>query len=310
MPNIPCIALVGNAPTEKHAILNALLGEEELGDICDVILYGADGQAEDEALQDALDDFADGKIDAIACLPTATPLDEALAQSYEPAPEITIVEIGEKGRLVSIMGDMDIADASLHMTRADVVATIKDTAATLKRDLDVLNPRIAVLSLNKEIDTDEASEECAVLAPAISEAVKDRVQVFGPYASATYFDTPDFMAFDAVIQCYDEQCGEAFRNANFGPLVTLYSGLDMPVTQAEPEDILQAIFLAAEVAQRRKRYDAPFAHPLPKLYQERKEDGDKARFAVKKKGGFNPAEHRRENVTFQTAKPKNEEQKG
>ena len=310
MPNIPCIALVGNAPTEKHAILNALLGEEELGDICDVILYGADGQAEDEALQDALDDFADGKIDAIACLPTATPLDEALAQSYEPAPEITIVEIGEKGRLVSIMGDMDIADASLHMTRADVVATIKDTAATLKRDLDVLNPRIAVLSLNKEIDTDEASEECAVLAPAISEAVKDHVQVFGPYASATYFDTPDFMAFDAVIQCYDEQCGEAFRNANFGPLVTLYSGLDMPVTQAEPEDILQAIFLAAEVAQRRKRYDAPFAHPLPKLYQERKEDGDKARFAVKKKGGFNPAEHRRENVTFQTAKPKNEEQKG
>ena len=310
MPNIPCIALVGNAPTEKHAILNALLGEEELGDICDVILYGADGQAENEALQDALDDFADGKIDAIACLPTATPLDEALAQSYEPAPEITIVEIGEKGRLVSIMGDMDIADASLHMTRADVVATIKDTAATLKRDLDVLNPRIAVLSLNKEIDTDEASEECAVLAPAISEAVKDRVQVFGPYASATYFDTPDFMAFDAVIQCYDEQGGEAFRNANFGPLVTLYSGLDMPVTQAEPEDILQAIFLAAEVAQRRKRYDAPFAHPLPKLYQERKEDGDKARFAVKKKGGFNPAEHRRENVTFQTAKPKNEEQKG
>ncbi len=310
MPNIPCIALVGNAPTEKHAILNALLGEEELGDICDVILYGADGQAEDEALQDALDDFADGKIDAIACLPTATPIDDALAQSYEPAPEITVVEIGEKGRLVSIMGDMDIADASLHMTRADVVATIKDTAATLKRDLDVLNPRIAVLSLNKEIDTDETSEECAVLAPAISEAVKDSVQVFGPYASATYFDTPDFMAFDAVIQCYDEQCSEAFLKANPGPTVKLYSGLDMPVTQAEPEDILQAIFLAAEVAKRRKRYDAPFAHPLPKLYQERKEDGDKARFAVKKKGGFNPAEHRRENVTFQTAKPKNEEQKG
>ena len=312
MPNIPCIALVGNAPTEKHATLNALLGEEDLGDICDVILYGADGQAENEALQDALDDFADGKIDAIACLPTATSLDEALAQSYEPAPEITTIEIGAKGRLVSIMGNMDIADASLHMTKSDVTAVIKDTAATLKRDLDVLNPRIAVLSLNKEIDTDEASEECAVIAPAISEAVKDRVQVFGPYASATFFDTPDFMAFDAVIQCYDEQCSEAFLKANPGSVVKLYSGLEMPVTQAQPEDILHAIFLAAEVARRRKRYDAPFANPLPKLYQERKEDGDKARFAVKKKGGFNPAEHRRENVTFQTAKPnkKNEEQKG
>ncbi len=307
MSNIPCIALVGNAPSEKYAVLNALLGEEELGDICDVILYGADGQAEDEALQDALDDFADGKIDAIACLPTATPLVDALAQSYEPAPEITTIEIGDRGRLVSIMGDMDLADAALHMTKTDVFATIKDTAATLKRDLDVLNPRIAVLSLNKEIDTDEASEECAILAPAISEAVKDRVQVFGPYASATYFDTPDFMAFDAIIQCYDEQCGEAFRKANAaGPIVKLYSGLEMPVTQAEPEDILHAIFLAAEVARRRKTYDAPFANPLPKLYQERKEDGDKARFAVKKKGGFNPAEHRRENVTFQTAKPKNE----
>lgn len=300
MPNIPCIALVGNAPAEKCAILNALLGEEELGDICDVILYGADGQAEDEALQDALDDYADGKIDAIACLPTSTSLHYSLSHSYEPAPEVTSMMIGEKGRLVSIMGDMDLPDASLNIKPENVLATIKATAGMLKRDLDVLNPRIAVLSLNKEIDTTDTSEELTAIAPAISDAVKNRIQAFGPYNSSTFFNTPDFMAFDAIIQCYDAQCTESFVKANPSSIVTLYSGIEVPVTQAEPEDILQAIFLAAEVARQRKRYDIPFAHPLPKLYQERKEDGDKARFAIKKKGGFNPAEHRRENVTYKT----------
>ena len=30
----------------------------------------------------------------------------------------------------------------------------------------------------------------------------------------------------------------------------------------------------------RMEYDEPFANPLPKLYHEKREDGDKARFAM------------------------------
>ena len=46
MSNIPCIALVGNAPAEKCELLNTLLDEEGLVEMYDVALYGADGQPE------------------------------------------------------------------------------------------------------------------------------------------------------------------------------------------------------------------------------------------------------------------------
>ena len=46
---LPNIAIVGNAPHDKYNLLNEMLGEEELADICSITLYGADGQPEQEA---------------------------------------------------------------------------------------------------------------------------------------------------------------------------------------------------------------------------------------------------------------------
>ena len=36
----------------------------------------------------------------------------------------------------------------------------------------------------------------------------------------------------------------------------------------------------------RAEYDEPLANPLPKLYHEKREDGEKARFAIKAKDQF------------------------
>ena len=51
---------------------------------------------------------------------------------------------------------------------------------------------------------------------------------------------------------------------------------------ADPQSMRSAIFTAIDIWRNRKNYDEPLANPLPKLYHEKREDGEKARFTVKK----------------------------
>ena len=44
-----------------------------------------------------------------------------------------------------------------------------------------------------------------------------------------------------------------------------------------------AIFLAIDVWRNRQEYDEPLAHPLKKLYHEKKDDSEKVRFSIPKK---------------------------
>lgn len=303
MNKIPCIALVGNAATDKHELLNATLSEEGLDELYDVILYSADGQPNAEALQDAIDDYRNGSIDGIACLPMPLPVqkiaDMAAGKDDTPVAPITI---HSTARLASVMATEDAGEASTCMRQNHIVEKATMLARCMKRDLRILNPRIAILSLNKEISLSETSEEINVMAPAVSELVKAGIQAFGPIASGTFFDGDGYKSFDAVMEAYSGQCMENFLTVSNDAPVTLLAGIDIPIVQAEPETILKAIYLAADIQRNRIRYDEPLKNPLPKLYHEKKEDGEKARFAIRKKG-FNPEEHRREHLPAPAAAP-------
>lgn len=296
---VPTIALVGNAPKEKHAMLNAMLGEEELDDICKISLYGADGQPEMDAMADAMEDWQDGIVQGLAVLPMQKKQREIVKEMFpEEAENAVLMRVNEAGILTAVRGN---GDNAASISQEELMACVEKVAKSLKRDFMILNPRVAVLSLNKEKTSDEASFENAVVAPAVSELAKKGVQAYGPFACDNFFDGMDCRAFDAVVTMFDAQCAEAHRLASNSETVTLASGIETPVAFATPEGVLKALFLTIDVDKNRKAYDAPFRNPLQKLYHERKEDGDKARFAIKKKG-FNPAEHRRENVTFVTQK--------
>lgn len=294
MNKIPTIALVGNAPQEKYDVLNAVLDDESLSSLCEVQLYGADGQAEREALRDAIDDYQDGIVNGIVCLPTSTPLAELLSEVMdEGAKDVLPIMVNDKSRLAQLT-------LTFPFPLETLVSASQLLSKALKRDLGILNPRIAVTSLNEEISTEEGSAEITTIAPAVSELVKQGVQAFGPIAYKKVFEGDDYTAFDAVMQMKQGQCDEAFRALSDETPVMLMTGIEVPIAQTEAEGLIHAIGLVMDAERNRKAYDEPFENPLPKLYHEKKEDGDKARFAVKKKG-FNPAEHRRENVTYITA---------
>lgn len=309
--NIPCIALVGNAPKEMHEKLNAVLEEEILTEICDVILYGADGQQEQEALMDAVEDYYDRKVDAIVCLPMATTLRKAFHNatkelsaehnelSKEQSAECIAIHCNDTYRNANAKGVMNANEVANNLTKEDIINSATLLTKALKRDIGVLNPRIAILSLNEDIDTKDDSVEMSIIAPAVTELVNSGIQAFGPFTGKKLFEDENYKAFDAVLTMYEGQHKEEFINASNEAEATLLSGTEIPIAQADAEGLTKALFIVIDTIRNRKEYDRPFQNPLPKLYHERKEDGDKARFAVKKKG-FNPAEHRRENITFTT----------
>ncbi|MBR2202983.1 MAG: 4-hydroxythreonine-4-phosphate dehydrogenase PdxA [Prevotella sp.] len=301
------IALVGNAPKEQHSLLNSMLDEEGLTDLCDIVLYGADGQPEYEALQDALDDYTDGQIQGIVCLPMAKPAEELVGRALEKSGETFAVLDNGIIRVGSVLTANNTETASKQLTSEAIQKRGKQLWRMLKRDLNVQNPRIAVLSVGDNVDVTDGSTDITVIAPAITEMVKEGIHAFGPVNAATFFASEKYKAYDAVLQMYGTQCTEAYRALTTESVITLIGGTETPIASAEAEGIYRALWAVIDMKRNRKEYDLPFANPLEKLYHERKEDGEKARFAVKKKG-FNPAEHRRENVKFVTKNTLQQEQ--
>lgn len=297
------IAIVGNPPADKIEMLDALLGEEDLKDLCHVVIYSDTEKSDEQLLTEAIADYKDGHVKGIVCLPMKCSVKELVAKSSETEnPDLMKVYVNTLARLASVRE----AKSEAALTMEDVVARVTLLSKSLKRDLNILNPRICMLCVNKEVT--ETSEEMTLMAPAINELVKNGIQVFGPLPYQGFFERKDIEAFDGIVQIYADgamqnshHTADAMQKNCNEPTVTMLTGSEMPVVLTAAEGMITAIGIVLDMIHNRYVYDIPFRHPLPKLYHERKEDGDKARFAKVKKG-FNPAEHRRENVTYTTTR--------
>lgn len=163
--------------------------------------------------------------------------------------------------------------------------------ASLRRDFRISNPRIALLALNPQL----GSEEETVIGPAIEQLEKQGIQAFGPYVADDYFGEKMYYDFDGVLAMYDDQGLVPFKTLAVDGGVKLKAGISAICTTpdhgpafdiagkgvADEQSMRQAIYTAIDMYRHRIDYDEPLAHPLPKLYHEKREDGEKARFAVR-----------------------------
>ena len=163
--------------------------------------------------------------------------------------------------------------------------------ASLRRDFRISNPRIALLALNPQL----GSEEETIIKPAIEQLEKQGIQAFGPYVADDYFGEKMYYAFDGVLAMYDDQGLVPFKTLAVDGGVKLKAGISAICTTpdhgpafdiagkgvADEQSMRQAIYAAIDMYRHRIDYDEPLAHPLPKLYHEKREDGEKARFAVR-----------------------------
>ena len=168
----------------------------------------------------------------------------------------------------------------------------------MRRDFGISNPRIALLSVNPglELTPAEGSEEQAVLKPVMEKLKENSIQTFGPYVAENFFAAGKHTAFDAVLAMYYDQGMAAMRALSNEDGYRLTTGLPFVRTapdhnccmklagkgEADCSSLRKAIYAAIDTARNRRNYDIPLANPLKKLYKERREEGDKPRFAQAK----------------------------
>ena len=267
------------------------------------------GQAALMALDRAMTDFRKGLYDVLV----TAPINKATIQSpsfhFPGHTEYieTSVGDGKKALMILMNETLRVALVTTHLPVKDIATAITkesiiEKAAifhqALKRDFRISSPRIAVLSLNPHAGDDGllGSEEKDVIIPAIEELADKGIQAFGPYAADGFFGSGTYDKFDGVLAMYHDQGLAPFKTIALESGVNYTAGL--PIVRTSPDhgtaydiagkgiadenSMRQAIYTAIDIFRNRKNYDEPLQNPLPKLFHEKREDGDKARFAKPK----------------------------
>jgi 4-hydroxythreonine-4-phosphate dehydrogenase len=200
------------------------------------------------------------------------------------------VMVSEIVRIGLVTTHLPLKEVPAAITAEKICEKARIFHQSLKRDFRISNPRIAILALNPQ----EGTEEKEIIRPAIDTIVKEGMQVFGPYVADQFFGENFYEQFDGVLAMYDDQGIVPFKTLAQEYGVKLKAGISAIVTTpdqepsfdiagkgiADEQSLRHAIYMAIDMYRHRQEYDEPLAHPLPKLYHEKREDGDKARFSL------------------------------
>ncbi len=264
------------------------------------------GEAALKALDRAMTDFRQGYYDVLV----TAPINKANIQSdsfhFPGHTEYieTSVGDGKKALMILMSDDLRVALVTTHLPVKDIAKAITKEVIVekasifhqaLRRDFRISSPRIAILALNPHAGDDGllGSEEKNVIVPAIEELAEKGIQAFGPYPADGFFGSGMFGHFDGVLTMYHDQGLAPFKTIALENGVNYTAGLPIIRTspdhgtaydiagqgKADENSMRQAIYTAIDVFRNRQNYDEPLKNPLPKLFHEKREDGDKARFA-------------------------------
>ena len=264
------------------------------------------GQAAFCALDRAMTDYRSGLYDVLV----TAPINKATIQNpgfhFPGHTEYIETSLGEgKKALMILMNDvLRVALVTTHLPIKDITKAITKEAIiekatifhqSLRRDFRISCPRIAVLSLNPHAGDNGllGAEEKDIIQPAIEQLAENGIQAFGPYAADGFFGSGSFYYFDGVLAMYHDQGLAPFKTIALDNGVNFTAGLPIVRTspdhgtaydiagqgKADENSLRQAIYTAIDIWRNRQNYDEPLQNPLPKLFHEKREDGNKARFA-------------------------------
>lgn len=267
------------------------------------------GMASLAALEKAMADYKEGLFDVLVTAPINK--NNIQSDDFHFCGHTEYIEEragnGDKALMILLNDILRVALVTTHLPIRDVAAAITKESIiekatifhnSLKRDFRISNPRIAVLALNPHAGDDGllGREEQEVIIPAIKELSDNGIRAFGPYAADGFFGHESYTAFDGVLAMYHDQGLAPFKCLDLGSGVNFTAGL--PIVRTSPDhgtayDIAgknmadessfrNAIYLALDVFRNRIEYDEPFNNPLKKLYHEKRDDSEKARFSINK----------------------------
>lgn len=257
------------------------------------------GQQALMSLDKALRDYSEGKIDVIVTAPINKNTiqsekfhfpghTEYIQDKLGKGSEALMILMNERLRVALVTTHLPISQVASAITEESVLAKLRILNRSLLRDFALSAPRIAVLALNPHAGDNGllGAEEQQVIVPAIEKANAEGIAAFGPYAADGFFGSHAYDHFDAVLAMYHDQGLTAFKALAMDDGVNFTAGLPVVRTspahgtaydiagrgEADENSFRQAIFIATDIWRNRKIFDESVANPLPKLYQDRRED--------------------------------------
>ena len=262
------------------------------------------GRAAYWALEAATEALKNGEIDVLVTAPICKNAIQSPDFNFAGHTEYLANRIGEGNEPLMVLANdvmrvalvtthLPISEVAAAITKENVAKKIRQLNKSLQHDFLISAPRIAVLGLNPHNGDDGVMghEEKEAIAPAVQEAVEQGIQCFGPYPADGFFGAGMFSHFDAVLAMYHDQGLAPFKALSMDNGVNITAGLPYVRTspdhgtafdiagcnKASESSFRQAIYTAIDIHRNRKADDEARKNPLPKLYHERKEDGNRHR---------------------------------
>ena len=259
------------------------------------------GKAALVALERALQDYRDGKIDVLVTAPINKHTIQSDSFQFPGHTEYIEERAGEgkKALMILLKDDFRVALVTGHIPIKDIATTITKELImekmsifhrSLKQDFGIDNPRIAVFSLNPHAGDHGVigTEESEVIIPAIKEMRAKGVQCFGPYPADGFMGSGNFCHFDGILAMYHDQGLAPFKALAMDEGVNFTAGL--PIVRTSPahgtaydiagkgiaseSSFRQAIYTAIDVFRNRLIEKEIHARPLRKQYFDRRDDSD------------------------------------
>ena len=249
-----------------------------------------------ESLRRAVEDVKAGAIDLLVTAPInknsmnaegfgATGHTEFLAKEFDGEPLMIMTSELMRVGLATI--HVPVAQVAERLSKELIVDRIEQMNTSMKQDFGVVEPRIAVLSLNPHAGDGGllGSEEENIIRPAIIEAANQGVLAFGPLAADGLFAGGGYKKYDAILAMYHDQGLTPFK-ALSPEGVNFTAGLNIVRTSpdhgtafdiagkdlADAQSMRNAIYEAIDIVRRRSDYNYWSRNPLEHFEREKGRD--------------------------------------
>ncbi len=236
------------------------------------------GDAAFKALEMAVKDLKEGKIDVLVTAPinkeniqsesfTFPGHTEYLHQAAGEG-EALMLLVSEQMKVGVVAGHVPIKDVPGVVTEENILSKLRTLNHTLQQDFSVRRPRIAVLGLNPHAGDGGVIglEEQEVIIPALNKAKEEGIMALGPYPADGLFGSEQFRNFDAILAMYHDQGLAPFKALTFSKGVNFTAGLPFIRTspdhgtafeiagqdKAKADSFREAVYLAVDICKNRQ----------------------------------------------------------
>ncbi|NND78113.1 MAG: 4-hydroxythreonine-4-phosphate dehydrogenase PdxA [Flavobacteriales bacterium] len=197
------------------------------------------------SLEAAVNDLASNKVDVLVTAPINKknihsdkfnfPGHTEYLAKFANTDDVLMFMISENIRIGVVTGHIPVNEVAKSISKEAILKKLEIMEASLKRDFNIVKPKIAVLGLNPHAGDEGllGKEEIDIISPAIESAKSNGILAFGPYPADGFFGSSNFKNFDGILAMYHDQGLIPFKALTFENGINFTAGL--PIVRTSPD---------------------------------------------------------------------------